>query len=133
MKSAPIPTEEKTAVKTIVGKNFKEVIMESEKEVLLKVYAPWCGHCKTIAPEFEAAAAALASNPNIVLGDFDGTLNEVDEITIEGYPTILWYGKNKSDEPVKFAGGRDKTGIIDWIKDHTEYDWVESQAADEEL
>ena len=80
MKSAPIPTEEKTAVKTIVGKNFRDVILDSEKEVLLKVYAPWCGHCKKIAPEFEAAAAALSSNPNVVLADFDGTLNEVEEL-----------------------------------------------------
>ena len=75
LKSAPIPTEEKGAVRTIVGKNFKEAILESEKEVLLKVYAPWCGHCKQIAPEFEAAASALSSNPNVILADFDGTLN----------------------------------------------------------
>ena len=46
---------------------------------------------------------------------------------------MLWYGKNKSDEPVKFSGGRDKSGIIDWVKDHTEYEWAEEQAGDEEL
>lgn len=80
LKSAPIPTDEKGPVKTIVGKNFKEAVLNSEKEVLLKVYAPWCGHCKQIAPEFEAAASALSSNPNVVLADFDGTVNEVSEI-----------------------------------------------------
>ena len=134
MKSAPIPTEEKGPVKTIVGKNFKTAVLESEKEVLLKVYAPWCGHCKQIAPEFEAAASALSSNPNVVLADFDGTVNEVSEIDIQGYPTLLWYGKNKSEDPLKFNGGRDKTGIIDWIKDHTEYDWIEpSESSNEEL
>ena len=96
LKSAPIPTEETSAVKTIVGLNFRSVVLESEHEVLLKVYAPWCGHCKTIAPEFEAAAEILAGNSNIILGNFDGTLNEAEEIDIEGYPTILWYGKDKS-------------------------------------
>ena len=62
LKSAPIPTENDSPVKTIVGKNFKEMVMDSSKEVLLKVYAPWCGHCKKIAPEFEAAAKALSQN-----------------------------------------------------------------------
>lgn len=42
---------------------------------------------------------------------------------IQGYPTLLWYGKDKSVEPVKFNGGREKDGIVDWIKDHTEYEW----------
>ena len=56
LKSAPIPTGETRSVKTIVGSNFKDAVINTEKEVLLKVYAPWCGHCKTIAPEFEAAA-----------------------------------------------------------------------------
>lgn len=98
--------------------------------MLLKVYAPWCGHCKKIAPEFEAAAEALAHNKNIILADFDGTLNEVESIQIKGYPTIFWYGKDKSAEPITFNGGRDKNGIIDWIKDHTEYEWTEPQEAE---
>ena len=101
------------------------MILNSEKEVLVKVYAPWCGHCKKIAPEFEAAATALSNNPNVILGNFDGTLNEVEEIQIQGYPTLLWYGKDKSVKPLTFDGGRDKTGILDWIKDHSEYEWVE--------
>ena len=33
---------------------------------------------------------------------------------------------------MKFNGGRDKTGIIDWIKDHTEYDWIDLSVPDNE-
>ena len=130
LKSAPIPENNDKPVKTIVGRNFKSEVLESDKEVLLKVYAPWCGHCKKIAPEFEAAAEAIAQNENIVLADFDGTLNEVDSINIKGYPTLLWYGKDKSAEPTQYNGGREKDGILTWLKDHTEYEWVEPQQAE---
>ena len=61
-----------------------------------------------------------------MLADFDGTLNEVNEIDISGYPTLLWYGKDKSVKPTSYNGGRDKQGILDWIKDHSEYDWVDA-------
>lgn len=131
LKSAPIPENDNKPVKTLVGKTFNNIFSD-EREYLVKIYAPWCGHCKSIAPHFEAAAAALANNPNIVLADFDGTLNEVESVDISGYPTILWYAKDKSAEPVSFNGERDTEGIIDWIKDHTQYEWVEPAPVTEE-
>lgn len=137
LKSAPVPENNDKPVKTLVGSTYKDLVLGDDKEYLVKIYAPWCGHCKSIAPHFEAAAASLASNPNIVLADFDGTLNEVEGVEISGYPTILWYGKDKSAEPIKFNGERDTQGIIDWIKDHTQHEWLEpvepSAPVEEEL
>lgn len=102
------------------------------------MYAPWCGHCKTIAPEFVAAAEAIAQNPNIVLANFNGTLNEVESISLKGYPTLLWFGRDKSAAPTEYNGGREKDGNLTWLKDHSEYEWVEEAepvepAAEEEL
>lgn len=137
LKSAPVPESNDKPVKTLVGSTYKDLVFGDDKEYLIKIYAPWCGHCKTIAPHFEEAAASLAHNPNIVLADFDGTLNEVEGLEIKGYPTILWYGKDKNAEPITFNGERETQGIIDWIKDHTQHDWLEpvepSAAVDEDL
>lgn len=56
LKSEEIPAETGDALRIIVGKNFKEVVLDSDKDVFVKYYAPWCGHCKKIAPIWEELA-----------------------------------------------------------------------------
>lgn len=75
LKSAPIPETNDEPVKIGVGKNWNDLVMNHEKEVLVKFYAPWCGHCKTLAPHYDEAAKRLASNPNIILVKVDSTEN----------------------------------------------------------
>ena len=132
LKSAPIPETNDDAVKVVVGKSWKEMVMDSEKEVLVKFYAPWCGHCKSLAPHYENAAKKIAGNPNILLVKVDSTENEVAGVDIQGFPTLKFWGKDKSAAPVDYNGGRDVDGILSWLKEHTEYDWVEPEEAAEE-
>jgi len=131
LKSAPIPETNDEPVKIGVGKNFKTLVLDSDKEVLVKFYAPWCGHCKTLAPHYEEAAKRLLVNPNILLVKVDSTLNEIGGLDIQGFPTLKFYGKDKSQAPIDYSGGRDTEGIISWLKDHTEYEWVEPEATKE--
>lgn len=57
--------------------------MDSTKDVLVKFYAPWCGHCKSFAPIYEAFAEKIAAeNPNIIIADVDATENEVEGVDI---------------------------------------------------
>ncbi len=130
LKSAPIPESNDEPVKIAVGKNFKEMVLDSDKEFLVKFYAPWCGHCKNLAPHYDEAAKRLLVNPNIVLVKVDSTLNEVANLNIEGFPTLKFYGKDKSKAPIDYNGGRDADGIVSWLKDHTEYDWVDIETTE---
>lgn len=46
IKSEPIPEKQEGAVTVVVAKNYDEVVLKNEKDVLVEFYAPWCGHCK---------------------------------------------------------------------------------------
>lgn len=129
LKSAPIPETNDEPVKIGVGKNFKSMVLDSDKEFLVKFYAPWCGHCKNLAPHYDEAAKRLQANPNIVLVKVDSTLNEIAGLDIQGFPTLKFYGKDKSQAPIDYDGPRDADGIINWLKEHTEYEWVEPEAS----
>ena len=133
LKSAPAPATNDQPVKVIVGSTFDDLVLDSEKEVLVEFYAPWCGHCKQLAPHFEEAARLLASNANVVLAKVDSTENEIEGVDIQGFPTVKFYRKDKSATPLSFNGERTALGIVQWIKEHTEYEWAEPAALDDEL
>ncbi len=52
MKSQPIPKKQ-GLVKTVVAKNFENMVYNGQKDVLIEFYAPWCGHCKKLEPVYK--------------------------------------------------------------------------------
>lgn len=120
--SEPVPAEQGDN-KKIVGKNFDELVMDSNADAFVKFYAPWCGHCKAMAPTWEELATKYKDDSSIVIGDFDATANELMLDTykelVKGYPTILWIPKNDKQNPVKYAGGRELDDFEKWIKENS--------------
>jgi thiol-disulfide isomerase/thioredoxin len=50
----PVPNNGPLTI--VVGKNFDEIVRDPTKDVLVKFYAPWCGHCKKLAPVWDELA-----------------------------------------------------------------------------
>jgi len=94
VKSEPIPESQDSAVYQVVGLNWNDVVMDKNQDVLVKYYAPWCGHCKKMAPMYVELAEELAAANNLVIAEMDATANEVEGLQIQGFPTIKFYPAN---------------------------------------
>lgn len=114
MKSEPIPESQDDGVKTAVAKNFDEIVNDPTKDVLIEFYAPWCGHCKTLAPKLEELALKLKDETSVTIAKMDATANDVPpQYEVRGFPTIYYAPKGSKDSPKKYEGGRE---VADFIK-----------------
>uniref|UniRef100_J3LDS5 protein disulfide-isomerase n=2 Tax=Oryza brachyantha TaxID=4533 RepID=J3LDS5_ORYBR len=112
---------EAEAVLTLDAGNFTEVV-EAHDFIVVEFYAPWCGHCKQLAPEYEEAAAvlrALEHDPPIVLAKVDasadGNKGLAAEHRVQGYPTVrILRGRGASSQ--EYSGPRDAAGIVAYLK-----------------
>jgi len=105
-----------TAVTVLNEDNFDSIVMNNDKDVLVEFYAPWCGHCKHLAPVWEKLAKAFSNEPNVVIANIDAdkfrTVGERYGVT--GFPTIKFFPRgDKSGE--SYEGGRDINDFVSFI------------------
>ncbi|XP_076868913.1 protein disulfide-isomerase A4 isoform X1 [Brachyhypopomus gauderio] len=121
IKSQPVPKSNKGPVKVVVGKTFDEIVLDTKKDVLVEFYAPWCGHCKKMEPDYLALGKKYKNEKNLVIAKMDATANDVphDAYKVEGFPTIYFAPSNKKQQPLKFAGGeRDLESLTKFVEEH---------------
>lgn len=115
-KSEEIPEQDPNSkVIKVVGKNFDEIVKNPEKDVLVKYYAPWCGHCQALAPKWENLAQKFNGRGSVIIAKLDATANDVQGETIEGYPTLRFYShKNKEGKDVSDL--RNEYDVLEFLK-----------------
>ena len=136
IKSEAVPEKQEGPVHVVVANNYADIVNDDEKDVLVEYYAPWCGHCKNLAPKYEELGALYFNNPEyankVIVAKVDATANDVP-VEIQGFPTIKLFPAGKKDSPVDYAGSRTVEDLISFIKEHgTHKADVELPEADEE-
>lgn len=117
LKSEPVPADNSGGVKTVVGKNFDEIVNDDSKDVLIEFYAPWCGHCKQLEPKFAELGEKLIDEPGLTIAKMDATANDVPKpYEVQGFPTIYFKPKNSKNSPRKYNGGREVNDFIEYLK-----------------
>ena len=82
--------------------------------LLLDVWAPWCGPCRTMAPNFEAAARQLEPVVRLLKLDSDAEQAAARALNVSSIPTLILF---KDGAPVaRQAGAMSAAQIVDWTR-----------------
>uniref|UniRef100_A0A2K5BYE5 Protein disulfide-isomerase A6 n=1 Tax=Aotus nancymaae TaxID=37293 RepID=A0A2K5BYE5_AOTNA len=92
--------------------NFNREVIQSDSLWLVEFYAPWCGHCQRLTPEWKKAATALKDVVKVGAVDADKHQSLGGQYGVQGFPTIKIFGSNKN-RPEDYQGGRTGEAIVD--------------------
>jgi len=109
--------EDEDAVLTLTTATFDDALTRHNR-MLVEFYAPWCGHCKQLDPEYKQAASEMKQERlETVLAKVDATLEPevAKRYGVSGYPTLKYFVKGQS-EPKDFEGERTASGLKAWLK-----------------
>merc|ERR1719299_210797 len=101
-----------TDVVELTPSNFQKEVMKSDALWIVEFYAPWCGHCQRLTPEYTKAAKALKGVVKIGAVNADEHRSLGGQYGVQGFPTIKIFGLNKN-KPEDYNGGRDAKGLVD--------------------
>lgn len=104
-------------VKVLNAKQFREQVIGSHDLWIVEFFAPWCGHCKQFAPQYEKAASALKGIVKVVAVEDESIMGE---FKVKGFPTVkavIGMGKDKTPKTVDFKANRDADSVVSFALD----------------
>lgn len=101
---------------TLDSKNFAAEVAKHEF-VLVEFYAPWCPHCKDLAPKYEKVATQLKGKVAVAKIDCDKNKEIATQFSIPGFPIVKLF---KNGKPFRdFEEERSVEAIVNWVNKKT--------------
>ena len=104
-------------IQCVLDEDNFDAVVNGKRNVMVKFYAPWCGHCKALAPTYVELAEAYKDDPDVIIAEMDATANEVEDINIRGFPTLKFFkagGEGKS--VIDFEGERTLDSLKEFVE-----------------
>ncbi len=98
------------------GAIVEKHIARSDIPVLVDVWAPWCGPCRVMGPQFEAAARAAEPDIRFVKLNSDENQELAGRLGIRGIPTMILFKDGK--EAGRVSGAMSSADILAWVRQH---------------
>lgn len=111
---------EKDPVLELTSKTFEDEVIKTSSDVLVEFYAPWCGHCKALAPEYKQVARHYTKDGQVKISKMDATVHSHSSVDVKSFPTLVLYTASDKGKPItlKFEAERDRHSIIELIEKH---------------
>eukprot|EP00835_Amoeboradix_gromovi_P005460 NODE_514_length_7360_cov_0.614378.p2 type:complete len:513 gc:universal NODE_514_length_7360_cov_0.614378:435-1973(+) len=133
LKSDAVPENKiEDHVTVVVGTQFEEIVLDKTKDVLVELYAPWCGFCKKLAPVWSKLAEHVKGD-HLVIAKMDGTTNDMPlsvDYSVKGFPSILFF-KAKDNKLLEYnSGNREATDFYAFLKENAHYKDITANEAE---
>uniref|UniRef100_A0A286XZS9 protein disulfide-isomerase n=1 Tax=Cavia porcellus TaxID=10141 RepID=A0A286XZS9_CAVPO len=107
--------EEEDHVLVLKKSNFAEALA-AHKYLLVEFYAPWCGHCKQLAPIWDKLGETYKDHENIVIAKMDSTANEVEAVKVHSFPTVKFFPASTDRTVIDYNGERTLEGFKKFLE-----------------
>ncbi|XP_060076099.1 thioredoxin domain-containing protein 11-like [Ylistrum balloti] len=120
-------------IREATSQSFQDIILQQDKDVLVLLYAPWCGFCAGFAHLYLNLAKYFKTAQDLIFARINADSNDLPwEYTVSSYPTLLFFPAHRKSDSVVFPASIPKTlpNLIKFVLHHSTHDLRLDTAAD---
>jgi protein disulfide-isomerase A6 len=108
------------SIEDLTPENF-DTVVDGSKHVFVSFYAPWCGHCKTLAPDWEIVSNSFKQSSDIVITKVNADKYKAlaSKYEVSGFPTIKLFGKGSITVKDTYMGERTAESMVSYLNKET--------------
>lgn len=110
------------AVMDLTDDTFADTLANSGKNMFVKFFAPWCGHCKRMKPDWDKLGEAYADSSSVIVADVDCTVHKTtcSKYGVNGYPTVKYFTAETGESGADYKQARSYEALEKFVKDELE-------------